>query len=431
MKIRKQVKILSITLLMALFLVGCMGKKETEQSASNELNVWCWDASYNVAMIKEAIDVYNTKEGNNYTLNIQDMPSSEVKQKLQTILSSGSGKGLPDIVLMQDSDAQSFLSTYSDSFANMSKDVNLNNFYDFKKSAVEFEGKTYGVPFDTGVTGLFYRTDLFEKAGIKKDELENLTWNKFMEIGERVSEKTGVAYYADDFYTETRLEQIMLQSAHSGFNDEAGNPTILDNPVLEETLETIKKLKSSDNVKNVNGWDNYLKVTNSNETASVVIGSWYMATIMASEDQSGKWGVVPIPKLEVAGATNYSNTGGASWFVMDNSDKKLEAIKFLNVTFGEDLDFQQELLTNNKCLVAAKDAAKGDAFSEKIDFFGNQEVYKDLASWMNEVPTFYQSKNTPVISDTLKENLKNILDGKVTIKDGMNTIQSSVENKLQ
>ena len=431
MKLKKQVGILFAVVLMAFVLVACGGKKGGDKADSNELNVWAWDASYNVAMIKDAVAAYNKKEGTDYKLNIQDMPSSEVKQKLQTILSSGSGKGLPDIVLMQDADAQSFLSTYSASFADMSAEVNLDKFYDFKKAAVQFDGKTYGVPFDTGVAGLFYRTDLFAEAGFKKEDLQNITWNKFMEIGEKVSAKTGVAYYADDFYTETRLEQIMLQSANSGFNDKDGNPTIVGNPVFKETLETIKKLKSSDNVKNVNGWDNYLKVTNSSDTASVVIGSWYMATIMAAEDQSGKWGVAPIPALEVNGATNYSNTGGASWFVMDNSAKKSEAIKMLNEMFGNDTEFQQSLLKNNKSLVAAKDAATGEAFSEKIEFFGGQEVYKDLASWMNNVPTFYQTKNTPTISDTLKENLKNIIDGKVSIEDGMKEVQASVENKLQ
>lgn len=431
MKRMKKIGMVVATLITLLVLTGCGGSKNESKKASNELNVWCWDANYNVPMMKEAIAEYNKKEGTNIKVNIQDMASSDVKQKLQTILSSGSDKGLPDIVLMQDADAQSFLQTYSSSFADMTDKVEINDYYDFKKAAVQYEGKTYGVPFDTGVAGLFYRTDLFKQAGFEAADMQNLTWEEFMKIGEKVSEKTGVAYYADDFYTETRIEQIMLQSAGSGFNDKDGNPTIANNPAFKETLETVKKLKDSSNVKNVNGWDNYLKVTNSGDTASVVIGSWYMATIMAADDQSSDWGVVPIPRLNIEGGKNYSNTGGASWFVLNDSNKKKEAINLLNSTFGTDKEFQQKLLEDHQCIVAAKEAASGDAFQEKVAFFNDQQVYKDLTSWMNEVPTMYQTEITPTITDTLKEKLKGILDGETSIDKGITDVQKSVENKIK
>lgn len=414
-------------------LSACGGEKDASNEAkSDELSVWTWDPNYNVSMINAAVDRYNEKENTDLKLNIQDMPSSDVNQKLQTILSSGSGKGLPDIVLLQDVDAQKFLMTYPNAFADMSDKVNTDDFYDFKQSAVEYDGKTYGVPFDTGVTGLFYRKDLFEKAGFEDKDLQNITWNEFMEIGEKVTKETGVSYYADDFYTETRLEQIMLQSANSWFNDEDGNPTIEGNPVFESALETTKQLKNSEGVKNINGWDNYLKVTNSGETASVVIGSWYMSTIMSAEDQSGLWRVAPIPSLDkIESATNYSNTGGASWYVLDNSSHKDEAINLLTETFGTDTEFQQKLLEDNNAIIAAKAAADGEAYQAEVPFFDNQKVYEDLTDWMSKVPAVHQTKETPTITDTLKENLQTILDGKTSIKEGMEEIQRSAENKIQ
>ncbi len=42
----------------------------------------------------------------------------------------------------------------------------------------------------------------------------------------------------------------------------------------------------------------------------------------SKEDQSGKWAVTNMPKLDgVDGATNYSNNGGSSWAISSNCAK--------------------------------------------------------------------------------------------------------------
>ncbi|EOL44681.1 hypothetical protein RV11_GL002430 [Enterococcus phoeniculicola] len=430
-KMKKLVK--AVVVFGALLGLAACGKGEETKSTSSdeELTVWCWDANYNVSMVNKAVERYNKNEGKNLKVNIQDISSEDVNQKMQTILSSGSTKGLPDIVLLQDADGQKFLSTYDGAFADMSDSVKLDDYYDFKKTAVSYEGKTYGLPFDTGVTGLFYRTDLFEEAGYTEEDLTDITWDQFIKIGEDVSKKTGVNYYADQFYTETRIEQIILQSANSWFNDESGKPSIKGNETLASTLEVAKKLKSSSNVTNVNGWDSYLKVTNNTETASIINGCWFVDSIKQAEDQSGNWGLATIPRLDADGATNYSNTGGASWFVLDGSNKKEEAIEFLVSTFGEDTEFQQQILTENGCVSSAKAAAKGEAYQQEVAFFGNEKIYVKLTDWLNKVPAVYETKETPTIKDTLKENLQTILDGSVPIEKGLSEIQSSVESKIQ
>ncbi|MGM0123185.1 lactose/L-arabinose transport system substrate-binding protein [Enterococcus sp. AZ194] len=430
-KFKKLVK--AVVVFGALVGLTACGKSEESksESSSDELTVWCWDANYNVNMVNKAVERYNKNEEENLKVNIQDISSEDVNQKMQTILSSGSTKGLPDIVLLQDADGQKFLSTYDGAFADMSDSVKLDDYYDFKKTAVSYEGKTYGLPFDTGVTGLFYRTDLFEEAGYSEKDLTDITWDQFMKMGDAVSKKTGVNYYADQFYTETRIEQILLQSANSWFNDESGKPMVKGNGTLAATLDIAKKLKASSNVTDVNGWDSYLKVTNNTETASIVNGCWFVDSIKQAEDQSGKWGLATIPRLDVEGATNYSNTGGASWFVMDSSGKKEEAIKFLVSTFGEDTEFQQQILTENGCISSAKEAAKGEAYQQEVEFFGNEKIYVKLTDWLNKIPAVYQTKETPTIKDTLKENLQTILDGTVPIDKGLDEIQASVESKIQ
>ncbi len=45
--------------------------------------------------------------------------------------------------------------------------------------------KIYGVPFDSGVTGWFYRRDYFEQAGIDTSKLNNITMDEYIEIGKK------------------------------------------------------------------------------------------------------------------------------------------------------------------------------------------------------------------------------------------------------
>ena len=86
---------------------------------------------------------------------------------------------------------------------------------------------------------------------------------------------------------------------------------------------------------------------------------------------------------------------------------------------------------DNNAIIAAKAAADGEAYQAEVPFFDNQKVYEDLTDWMSKVPAVHQTKETPTITDTLKENLQTILDGKISIKEGMEEIQRSAENKIQ
>ena len=47
----------------------------------------------------------------------------------------------------------------------------------------------YGIPFDSGVAAVFYRTDYIEEAGYTAEDMQDLTWDKYIEIGQAVQEK--------------------------------------------------------------------------------------------------------------------------------------------------------------------------------------------------------------------------------------------------
>ena len=89
---------------------------------AGEVTIWCWDPNFNVAIMKEAAARYTAKHPDT-TFNVVDFAKTDVEQKLQTALSSGTTDALPDIVLIEDYGAQKYLQSFPGAFAAMSDKV--------------------------------------------------------------------------------------------------------------------------------------------------------------------------------------------------------------------------------------------------------------------------------------------------------------------
>jgi lactose/L-arabinose transport system substrate-binding protein len=148
-------------------------------STSKEITVWAWDKNFNIAAMNLAKDAY-VKDHPDVKINVVEYAQDDIIQKMNTGLNSGSKSGLPNVVLIEDYRAQSFLKTYPDAFADMSASIKASDFAEYKLGPTSLNGKQYGVPFDSGVTGLYVRRDYLEQAGYKVDDLKNIDWQKFI-----------------------------------------------------------------------------------------------------------------------------------------------------------------------------------------------------------------------------------------------------------
>lgn len=180
-----------------------------------ELTVWSWDKNFNGAAFEEA-----DKLDDNVTINFVEMAKADCLQKIQTVLASGSTEGLPDIVTISDLNAQGYLMSYPGAFLSMDDYINYDDFASYKKGYVTYDGTGYGVPFDTGVAALFYRTDYTEEAGYTDEDMQNLTWDSYAELGKKLKEK---GHYLQTFNpNDVSNMQITLQSCGTWFTDENG-----------------------------------------------------------------------------------------------------------------------------------------------------------------------------------------------------------------
>lgn len=74
---------------------------------AEELTIWAWDPNFNVAALNIAIEGYKADQPD-ANFKIIENAQDDIVQKLNTGLSSGTQKGLPNIVLIEDYRAQSF-----------------------------------------------------------------------------------------------------------------------------------------------------------------------------------------------------------------------------------------------------------------------------------------------------------------------------------
>ncbi|MBS5308578.1 MULTISPECIES: ABC transporter substrate-binding protein [Clostridium] len=432
MKIKKLLSTIMAFTMATTVLVGCSNKAKEEPNANGgekKLVAWCWDQSFNGAALKIAEELYK-KDNSDFTLEIVDMSKIDLEQKLNTNLVSGVTTGLPDIILANDINIAKYINSYDGAFTDLSGTIKFDEFSKYKVDSVTVNGKQYAIPFDIGSAGMFYRRDYLEQAGFKPEDLQNITWEKYIEIGKVVKEKTG-----KDMITvnpnEDTLIPIIMNSAGSWFTTEDNKANFVGNKALEESLKVFKELSTSGIAKPVTGWSEFVGSFNNGDVATVISAVWQIPTIMDAKDQSGKWGVAPIPRLSnIEGAKNASNEGGSSWMVLESSKSKDLAIDFLSKTIGGSSDFYSEFLTNNGGVGSYTKAFESEAYSKEIEFFGGEKVYQIFSEWSKEVPGITVGMYTQEAKDALKTEFSNIVNGG-DINKSLEAMQNLFEQQVQ
>lgn len=398
-------------------------------ATAGEVTVWCWDPNFNGATMKEAGERYKATHPD-FTLNIVDFAKADLEQKLQAQLASGATDGLPDIVLIEDYGAQKYLQSFPGSFEPLNGKIDYSGFAPYKVELATVDGNTYSMPFDSGVTGLFYRSDYLAEAGYDAAALQDITWEQLFEIGKVVKEKTGHPMVGVDI-NDAGIIRIMLQSVGKWYFTPDGEADIAGSPAFKAALETYAKLlQMTDIYKPVAGWNEYTGAFTSGETALVYTGVWMTATIKAA-NQAGKWGVAPLPKLSgIEGATHASNLGGSSWYVLSSSAEKDEAIDFLATVWGKDIDFYQKILVGQGALGTLMAAREGEAYKASDDYFGGQPVWQNFSDWLAAVPAVNYGIFTNEVDSAIVAQAPAIAKGG-SIDDAIAAIDAQVKQQMQ
>jgi lactose/L-arabinose transport system substrate-binding protein len=396
-----------------------------DPNAPVTLTVWCWDPNFNIFAMNEAAKIYNRNKPN-VKINIIETPWDDVQQKLITALGANETSSLPDILLMQDAAIQKNLVTYPKAFLPVSDKIDINQFAKFKTGYGNMGGKYYGVPFDNGAAATFLRRDIVEQAGLKVEDFNDITWERFIELGKIVKQKTGVTMIS--FHANGReLLNIMLQGAGTWFFDAQDKVYINNNPVIKRSIEIYSEMVNSGVMIPTSSRNELNAAFNTGKVASVIEGCWTIASITAEPSQKGKWAVVNVPRFAtISSATNYSSNGGSGWMVLSSSKNPDTAIDFLVKTFAGSTELFDTILPSSGAIATWLPAANSAVYNQPSEYFGGQKIYQDLVAFAGKVPQVKYGVFNYEARNEVSTALANIMQG-TPVQQALDEAQRNVE----
>lgn len=413
---------------MVLTVTGCgtQAPSEAETVKDNEIVIWTWDETFNVKAAKMAADIYE-KEHPELQIQVITKEREEIQTEVRNLLSAELYENLPDIIMLEDYDVQEMLAQFDDEFVDLTDRMNYDKFVDYKKKLCSRGGRMYGIPFDSGTAALFYRIDLVEQAGYTEADMQDLTWERYIEIGEDVYRKTGIPMLTLD-PTDFPLVRVIMQSCGSWYVREDGvTVDIADNEALYQAMGIYRQLLESNVGCSVNGWNEFISAFQQGEVASVISGGWIISSIKARPEQEKLWRIAPIPIVtENANAVAASNVGGSGWYVLENSAHSETAAEFAVSMFGENDELLNQLIKEIGIVPAVKDPTVLSNYDTPDSFFGGQQATRLLTGLETRIPVVNYGSKTYEIEDILEAEFQNVL-----VDDDLQTCLRRVQEKAE
>jgi ABC-type glycerol-3-phosphate transport system substrate-binding protein len=282
----------------------------------------------------------------------------------------------------------------------------INQFNAYKWLPGQKDGKYYSMPLDSGPVVLYYRRDVFKKAGLPDDPdgVSNLikTWDDYLAACKTIKDKTGANCFSSNKANNYgRLYEMMLWQQGLGYYDAKGQVTV-DSP---ENIATLDKLGEfwkaglvSDQLEWTQGWYDEL-ASLQKPVASLVEAAW-MGVFLKSwiaPGTAGQWGVAQMPTMK-PGQVRAANDGGSGFVIPEQSQNKDAAWAFIEFVTARK-ESQNKIFAFGDIFPAFEPAYGDSIYVEPDTFFGGEQTRKVYVDVVKQVPAanvygqYYQEMN--------------------------------------
>ena len=270
------------------------------------------------------------EEHPNITIKLQNAPSEGASTKLTTQIAGGNP---PDVAWMSASDAADFGSRDAlvnlDDYIARSDVIKPDDYVDAFKTFVTYEGSWYGLPLQGETTGLFYRTDLFEAAGI---EGPPKTWEEFEQTAAALTDPAKNQYGFMLFASEAAYYWYpWLYQAGGDLLSEDGE-IVFDSEEAKTAADFYVGLTDyvPPDYLNSNSYDGRIAFIEG-QAAMIMNGNWFAGTLMSEAPQiDGKWATAPLPEGPAGCKTTVAGDAVAILSATENPDAAWKWIEFLS-----------------------------------------------------------------------------------------------------
>ncbi|MFF2480024.1 extracellular solute-binding protein [Paenibacillus sp. NPDC058071] len=329
MGLRKKGYVLFLAILAMALVAGCTGKEAptSDKKANVTLNaIFMKQAGYSEDAIKEATDAF-TKENPHIKVETTFVPYEVLEQKIVV------GNGNYDVMLVD--------APWTAKLANVNmlydvtsklKDEDRKDIFGGALSAMEYDGKLYGMPWLNDVKYLFYNKEMLEQAGITKVPG---TWEEVAAASKTLKEKGIVEYPLVWSWkqAEALICDFTLLTASFGGKFVDGEKVTIDDPANVKALEFMKATMKDGltNPSSAEYLEEDVRAIFSSGKAAFALNWAYMLGL-ANEDPReskvvGKVGIAPIPGT--AGAKGATVNGGMGLAISKESKHADEAWQYI------------------------------------------------------------------------------------------------------
>jgi cellobiose transport system substrate-binding protein len=400
-------------------LTGCGSRSSL--GGSDQLSMWSWVGSVNDDLIGQAEKAIPGHDGMRLQMT---RIGSNYKTKVLTALA---GKSLvPDIVAINDDVATYFPN------ADQFHDLNELGAKDFEKDFLPWkwrwgvtpQGKMMAYPMDTGPTALFYRTDIFRKAGIEIDPaaVAELApdWDTYIALGKKVKQAVPGSAITDNItslYAYRMAQQskkyMTRDGQYIGDQDHVREAFDLAVRVVREGLSANAQSGST---------DADAVVTNGKLVAFSAAVWWaQLGPKNAAPKTKGLWRVTAAP----GGAGNR----GGSFLAITKYCKDPKAA-FAFISWLESAKNQAQAFLD-PVLFPSTPASYTDArLSAPDPFFGGQRIVDVFAESAKKYPGAYFSPYDTIIDTPITSELVNVETGGKSPDQAWKDAQRQIDREL-
>nr|WP_227463819.1 sugar ABC transporter substrate-binding protein [Nocardioides lijunqiniae] len=253
----------------------------------------------------------------NITIKFENVPAEQAAQVLSTRIA---GNNAPDVAYVNASDVADYASRGAAvdlvNYIDRSDVVKPDDYVEAFRQFVTYDEKMWGLPMGGETTGLFYRTDMFEEAGI---EGPPTTWEEFEDAAEALTDESKNQYGFEVFAPESAYYfQPWLYQAGGDLMSPDGKEIAFTSDEAKTAAEyyvNLAKYAPKDYL-NSNSWDGRVAFAEG-QVGMYMAGAWFAGTLLEEfPDIEGKWATAPLPEGEAGCKTTIA---GDSLVMLDQT----------------------------------------------------------------------------------------------------------------
>ncbi|NGO70627.1 sugar ABC transporter substrate-binding protein [Streptomyces sp. SB3404] len=357
------------------------------------ITAWAWDVA--AQALKRMAEKFEARHPGT-SIHVRDIGYDNAYDKITVGLRADTG--LADLLYIEGQRLPSYIGTFPRGLHDLTPLVRRYA-ADFDRAAwqtgVSADGKVFALPWDTGPLALFYRRDLFARAGVDPASLK--TWDDYVRAGVAIKEKTGSKLLImDPAENDSLFPSLLQQQGQHWFKD--GGKVALDTPAAVRALALIRELGRRDLIRWERGWDGLVTATKEGKVATAPSAAWWSGTLTGEMPElKGRFGVLPLPAFGAGGART-SNNGGSSLCIPAQSENPRLAWAFTRFLLT-DKDNLVSMLRREGLFPAYLPALKDPYLRRPQPYYGGQRAWQVFADLAPHIPPVEYTRDGPKAAD--------------------------------